>query len=316
MEELIKNGYSRRESGTEYMFLILERFKAVAEKGDPEDVIEAYKGIVDELKERRPVNAGAWNIMREIGKYLIEKDYDKDSFISFIEGLRKKIDEACWEAARVASHRVLRDDVIITLSRGVCLRRFFKILADTGRKVKVYVMESRPGMEGIDLADYLDKLGFETYLIVDSAARFFVKNCTKAFISAEAVAVNGAVVGKVGSSLLSLASNEARVRVYVIAPLYKFSPETIYGELLKLPEGDWTLLMSPDVRAMLPENYRARAPVYDVTPPQYIDGIATDAGLFAPQAVPVILKQIYGSFPPRILRVDEIIESLEKKYIW
>jgi translation initiation factor 2B subunit (eIF-2B alpha/beta/delta family) len=52
---------------------------------------------------------------------------------------------------------------------------------------------------------------------------------------ADTVAANGAVINKVGTSLIALAAHEARVRTFVIATTHKFSTETVFGELVKLP---------------------------------------------------------------------------------
>ncbi len=311
--ELVKHGYSKRETGTTLVFTIIEQLRNSAGGGNVREVAKTFLSLSRFVLDNRPASFGAINALRIIGEYLVEKGMD--GFIDFLDEMRRKYDRDCWEAARVAANRVVDGDVIITLSNSICVRRVFKILVDEGKSFKVYVMESRPGMEGLDTASYLNDLGVETYLIVDSAARFFMKKVNKAVIGAEAIAVNGAVVGKVGTSLLTLVANESRVRVFVVAPLYKFSFETIHGELVKLPEGNWRLLMSPDVRETLPRGYTARAPIYDVAPAQFIDGIATEIGLFAPQAVPVILKQIYGGFPPRIRPLNEVVSLVEKKYL-
>ncbi len=310
-EELFKHGYAKRDTGTSLVFTLIDELRDSASTGDLGRVVEKYKQLVEKIMRDRPASYGAINALRLIGEYLLSKGLE--GFMEYLDSLRRKYDRDCWEAARVAANRIVDGDVLITISNSLCVRRVFKLLVDQGRKFEVYVMESRPGMEGLDTASYLNDLGVKSYLIVDSAARFFMKNVKKAVIGAEAIAVNGAIVGKVGTSLLSLIANEARVRVFVVAPLYKFSLETIHGELVKLPEGDWRLLMSPDVRKSLPNEYRARAPLYDVAPANYIDGIATEYGLFAPQAIPVIIKQVYGSFPPRIRSLDEIGKLLEEK---
>jgi len=309
LEELLKHGYSKRSTGTELVFKIIDDLRNAFEQGGSNLFFRKYKEYVEYLKINRPASVGSWNILRFIGKHIVDNGFD--DLLEYLDKLKKDVDNACWEASKVASNRVVDGDVIMTISNSLCVRRMFKILVDEGIYFKVFVLESRPGMEGLELASYLNDLGVETYLVVDSAGRFFMKEVDKVFVGAEAIAVNGAVVGKVGTSLLSLVANEARVRVFVIAPLYKFSFETIHGELVKLPEGGWRLLMSEDVRKRLPENYVARAPLYEVTPPYLIDGIATEYGLFAPQAVPVILRQVYNSFPPNVPSIDEITRLLE-----
>jgi len=308
--ELLKLGYRRGLTSTEYALRVLDELISSSE--DRSRFLSTYLNLFKRVLRERPSNAASLNILRETGLYLLKRGFD--GLKAFLTDLRDKIIAACREAARVASHRVVDGDVLMTISDSVCLREMFKDLVERGVRFEVYVAESRPGMEGLDLADFLDKLGVKTYLIVDSAMRFFMKDVDKVFIGSEALVINGAVVGKIGTSLLALIANEARVRVFAIAPLYKLSFQTIYGELLELPEGDWSLLMSEDVKKTLPENYTARVPLHDVTPPSLIDGIATEYGLFAPQAIPVVLKQIYGAYPVEAPSIEEVVSKVKASY--
>lgn len=152
-------------------------------------------------------------------------------------------------------------------------------------------------------------MGVSTTLIVDSAARFHMKQVTRVLIGSEAVAANGAVVNKIGTSLLALAANEARVRVFVIAPTQKFSFETIHGELIEIPTLDPSLFVPKDLAEIGVKGY---APLFDVTPPEYIDAIATERGFIAPQAVPFLLRELYGSWPPRVPELSELEKKLEE----
>jgi len=127
------------------------------------------------------------------------------------------------------------------------------------------------------------------------------------------VAANGAVISKVGTSLLSLIANEARVRVLVVSPMYKFSYETVFGETFKIVEGDWKYLMSSEVRRNLPENYSVYVPLFDITPPEYIDALVTEYGLFSPQALAVIAKQTYW-FKYGASNLEEIVGKIKKNF--
>ncbi len=306
---LEKHGYRRGLTSTEYLFKVLDEL--IRASHDKTSFTTRYLEIVNTVLRERSTNTGSINLLRRVGEYVLENGVENIN--DYLLKLRNKCDNACSEAAKIAANRVVDGDVLITNSDSLCIRRMFKYLVEMGVRFSVYVTESRPGMEGFNLASYLDNLGVKTYLIIDSAARFFMKDIDKAFVGAEAIAVNGAVIGKTGTSVLCLAATEARVHVFVVAPLYKFSFETIHGELLKLPEAGWELLMDNETRKSLPENYVARAPLYDVTPPHLIDGIVTEYGLFAPQAIPVILRQLYGSFPPKLRPLNQIIEELRRE---
>jgi len=310
---LRQHGFATRSTGSELFFDIMSSLKKACETNDVKVFAKTFMDLYEKLMSERPSSMASVNGLRLVGEYFLNNELRGLS--EHIDELMKRYDESITIAAEIAAKRVVEGETLITNSNSLSVRRLFKVLRDNGVKIKAYVTESRPGLEGILLAEYLEKLGFETYLIVDSAVRFFMKNIDKAVMGAEAVAANGAVVGKIGTSLIALDAHEARVRVFIIAPTMKFSIETIYGELLKLPEGDWSLLMSEEVRRTLPENYQALAPLYDVTPPEYIDGIATERGLFAPQAIPIVLREIYGSFPPHITPLGNIVAEVKRRYL-
>ncbi|WFO76210.1 initiation factor 2B [Desulfurococcaceae archaeon MEX13E-LK6-19] len=322
IEELKKHGFNIGFTATEYSLKLLDEIRASFEKTtDYKSLARAFIDIVEKTMLERPTSAQAHNILRDLGLIIAEgyEDnimYDKtrENLFKSIELWRRKVVEECNEAALIASRRLLDGEVVMTNSRSICVLKAFEYAANEGKRLTVYVTESRPGMEGLITAEKIAELGHKVKLIVDSGARYFMKDVDKVLMGSEAVAINGAVISKVGSSLISLIAYEARVRVFYIAPTTKFSIETLFGELVKLPEGDWRRLMSPDVFASMPENYNARAPLFDVTPPNYIDGIATEQGLFAPQALPVVLKEVYGSWPPSLPSIEEVVEKVKQIY--
>jgi len=75
------------------------------------------------------------------------------------------------------------------------------------------------------------------------------------------------------------------------------------------------LLYNPD--AIIPKEWlnklssrvRTKAPLFDVTPPEYIDAIITEVGLLAPQAIPILIKEVYG-WPPKIIDINELINEV------
>ncbi|MEZ0393529.1 MAG: initiation factor 2B [Desulfurococcaceae archaeon] len=304
MQGLLEHGFAKRPTGSEYAFNVLESLKASC-SGDEAAIRRALLDAHRKILLERPAAAAALNLVRKVAEHLVEQG--REGMCEFIAKLEKDYDESIWKAAEVASKRIEDGDYIMTNSNSLTLRRLFRLLVESGVKFKVHVLESRPGMEGLALCEYLNELGVETYLSVDSSARFFMKNVDKVVVGVEALAVNGAVISKVGTSQLALAAHEARVRVMAIAPTMKLYNETVYGELVRLPEGDWRLLMSESVKASLPERYVARAPIYDVTPPQYIDAIATELGIVAPQAIPFVYKQVMGTYPPKIVPIEELL---------
>jgi translation initiation factor eIF-2B subunit delta len=258
----------------------------------------------------RPASMATINVLRQIGLYILEHGYS--GVDKYILELKEKYQAILEKAVEVMSRRIASGEVLLSNSNSLAVRKLLAHLAKQGKSVKLYVTESRPGDEGLLLAEYAEGLGFDVYLIVDSATRFFMKSIDKVVVGAEAVASNGAVVSKIGTSLIALVAKEARKRVFVIAPTAKFSPETLHGELLKLPEHDWRLLVSSEEAMRLPENYNARVPLYDVTPPEYIDAVATEYGLFAPQALPLVLSLVEKSGFTIIRPLEDVVSGLKK----
>mgnify|MGYP001772529128 CR=1 FL=1 len=300
-----------RETGSQLVFKLIESLIDSLRRSRKE-LVHTLKESYEVLTTTRPSSVGPLNVIRLVAEYLVSHGFD--GLDKYLAELEKKYDESLWRLAEIASKRVQDEDILMVNSDSLAVRRMINLAVKEGKKIRIYVLESRPGMEGLRLAEYLDELGVKTYLIVDSAARFFMKDVDKVFVGAEGVAANGAVIAKVGTSQLALVAKEARVRFFVLAPLLKFSVETVYGELLPLPEGDWKLLMSDDERRNLPENYIARVPLYDVTPPEAVDAIICEAGLIAPQAIPFILREIHGSYPPKLRPVRELLEEIIKRW--
>ena len=94
--------------------------------------------------------------------------------------------------------------------------------------------------------------------------------------------VNGAVVNKIGTSQIALSAHEARTRFLVAAETYKFAPRTIIGEFIEIEERDGAELLPAPIAKTLP-HVTARNPVFDVTPPEYVDLIMTEEGAIPPR---------------------------------
>lgn len=298
-----------RLTGSELFFDVLNRLTEVAIKSGKDAFTSNLLEILEKVLAERPASMATINALREILMYFLEKGVD--GLAEHISKVKSNYDAALWKSAEVASRRVANGDRVFTNSNSLAVRRLLRVLRDQDKYVEVYVSESRPGNEGILIAEYAESLGFKVYLIVDSAVRFFMKDIDKVFVGAEAISANGAVVSKVGTSLVALVAKEARKRVFVIAPTMKFSYETIHGELLKIPEGGVGLLANAEEDQRLLQGFTARVPLYDVTPAEYVDAVATEYGLVAPQAIPMLLRALYGTYPPTIMSLNDTLAMLK-----
>jgi len=317
----LKVGYGEIMGSTESVEYVLDRMKhiiSIAE--DKGELVRYVTTLIDKSIKARPTSAMLINSSREILiklNELLDKGIAvaelKTELSKVIEDIILKAKMATDKAARIASHRIVDGDHIMTISYSKTVLKTLDYALMDGKRIKVTILESRPGGEGVVVARILSKKNIPTTLIVDSAARYFMKNVSKVVMGAEAIAVNGAVINKVGSSILALNAYEARVRVFVVAGIHKFSLETVFGELVDIPTAREEVLLPPDKRREIGENVKVYIPLVDVTPPEYIDAIITDRGVIAPQAVPFLLKEVYGTLPPKLPEVKDLIRQALSK---
>jgi len=159
-----------------------------------------------------------------------------------------------------------------------------------GKKLEVFATESRPKRQGHITVRQLAEKGLNVTMIVDSAARYFMNSIDVVVVGADTVASNGAVINKIGTSQIALCAHEARVPVMVCAESFKFSPQTLYGELVEIEEREIKEIADP---ADFP-GVKFRNPVFDATPPEYIDVIITELGVISPYAAYEVLSHLLG----------------------
>ncbi|MGC8975691.1 MAG: translation initiation factor eIF-2B [Thermoprotei archaeon] len=264
----------------------------------------------------RPPSQVVENILRryleEFVKLKAEAGFERavDATQDIVDSLIRELDLVRDAVAEIGSRRIENGDTILTHSYSTTVLRVFEKAVKRGTTFRVYVTESRPIGEGRVTASNLSRLGIETTLIVDSAVRYVMKRVNKVFVGADAIAVNGAIINKVGTSAVALVAKEARSRLYVLAGTYKLSFETVFGELIEQVFLEDVELIIPKEKIQgLPSDVRVRAPLFDVTPPEYIDAIITEKGVLAPQAVPVLVATLYG-WPPKIKSLRELLREV------
>ena len=304
--------YGRIQSATEATLSIVEEAINVIFKVQDIELIKGFiKEYFTQAIKARPANALLINILRKLLENIREPLLQGDLYTlrenitnSFRE-LKSNIERINELVAHFAVRRIEYGDTILTNSYSTTVITALKKAKQLGKNIRVFIAESRPGLEGLKAAKELDEAGIPVTLFVDSAVRYFMKEVDKVFVGAEAIAANGAVVSKVGTSLIALAAHEARVNVFVLASTLKFSPETIFGQLVELLEKEPESLVSKEKMKELGK-VKIKVPIFDVTPPEYIDAIITEKGLIAPQAITLVIREIYG-WPFRVTAIKELL---------
>ena len=210
--------------------------------------------------------------------------------------MRETLMQHVERAAGIAERRLEDGDTVLTNTYSLFVKKTILRAAERGKALRVIVAESRPGGEGVQLAVELADAGVPAQLVVDSAVRYVMREVDKVVVGADAIAANGAVVNKIGTSLIALAARERGVDFYVAAETYKFSPYTLIGELVEIEEREASEVVPADLLAKHPL-LSVRNPAFDVTAPEYVTGIITELGVFPPAAAALVLREMYRSEP-------------------
>lgn len=137
---------------------------------------------------------------------------------------RTDLGQAVTDAARTAA-QLLSDHEpwIATLSASEGVLAAIRAVASDGRKPRVIVAESRPGLEGRATARVLAEAGIETWIVADAALPMLLSQTSALWIGADAVTELG-VLNKIGSYTAALAAREHGVPAWAIAVRRKFMP--------------------------------------------------------------------------------------------
>jgi len=265
--------------------------------GDPKDFEEYMKTVADVIGSTRPTAVSLHNALRYVlnrvkGAKSLEEAVSAavsaaNSFIVASLSAVKRIGD-------IGSKLIEEGDVVLTHCNSSAALSVLKTAFKSGKRFRVYATETRPKFQGLLSYRELAESGIPVALIPDSAVRFVMREIDKVVVGADTVTANGAVINKVGTSLIALAAYEARARFYVATETYKFSPSTILGELVTIEEREPEEVVPHDLLVRHP-NLRVRNPAFDVTPPEYIDAIITERGVIPPKAAAMVLLEDYGA---------------------
>ncbi|WP_286879100.1 ribose 1,5-bisphosphate isomerase [Methanoculleus sp. UBA413] len=263
---------------------------------DPETFKQEMQGAAGVLTATRPTAVSLPNAVRYVMRAL-------DSFES-VEAAREATlsraaefiehsEHAVEWIAEIGARHISDGDVILTHCNSEAALGCILEAHRQGKEIEVYATEVRPRGQGLITIRTLNEAGIRTNYIIDSAVRYFINDVDLVIVGADAIAVNGAVVNKIGTAQIAHAANEARTNVIVAAETYKFAPRTILGEKIEIEERDPAEVLPREEAERLPF-VRVRNPAFDVTPAEYIDLIITERGAIPPELAYTVIRDYLG----------------------
>ena len=258
---------------------------------DIKDLRITLKKAGERLIATRPTAVSLRNsvyiVLRGLEK-VDDLDILKSKIISQAESFIESSNIALERISEFGSNRIKPDSIILTHCNSTAAVSTIIMAHSEGKNITVYATESRPKKQGYITVRQLAEANVPVTLIVDSAVRHIMPKVDIVVVGADTVASNGAVINKIGTSQIALCAHEARVPVMVCAETFKFSHETLAGELVQIEERDENEIVKPEEFP----GVRIFNPVFDTTPPEYIDVIVTEEGVISPHAAYEIIKEM------------------------
>ena len=163
-----------------------------------------------------------------------------------------------------------------------------------GRKVFVYVDETRPRSQGARLTAWeLMNEGVEHLIIPDNAGAHLMSKgkVDLIIVGADRIATNGDVANKIGTFEKAIVAKHFGIPFYIAAPLSTFDLSAKTGNAIEIEErspDEVNYQTGPDangqmhtIRVSNPGS-NALNPAFDVTPAEFITGIITEKGIIQP----------------------------------
>ncbi len=161
-----------------------------------------------------------------------------------------------------------------------------RIAHDSGKKIFVYVDETRPRLQGAKLTAWeLQQEGIDYSIIADNAAGHFMKNkdIDLAIVGADRIAANGDFANKIGTYEKAVLAKVNNIPFYVAAPGSTFDFSLKNGDGIPIEERDENEVLMVNNSRLGPVEGHAKNPAFDVTPHEYVTAFITEYGIFKPE---------------------------------
>lgn len=181
---------------------------------------ESILFILKAVKKQYPEFA----ILNEYSKrieLLLHND-DTSALINFLHNYEQSQTENILKIY-YKNENILKDiNSVVTLSNSKTVETVLCLMSERNILSKVCIAESRPKLEGRKLARKLCLKGINVELFADFSAAMYIKQCDAVIIGSDSVLVNGNVINKTGSLVLSILAKENRIPFYALAAKDKF----------------------------------------------------------------------------------------------
>jgi len=174
-----------------------------------------------------------------------------------------------------------------------------------GKKIHVYVDETRPLLQGARLTAYeLKKFGIPYTVICDNMAAVLMAQgkIQRVFLGADRIAINGDFANKIGTYTVAITAKYHNVPFHPVAPLSTVDFKCENGKSIPIEERAPKEVLGASgsfgtVR-WAPENSPVYNPAFDVTPVELVESLILDTGVYTRAELQNgVLKRLHKGLP-------------------
>jgi len=218
------------------------------------------------------------------------------SALESVAEFRARLETAQRDLGQVGANRLRDGDTIMTHCHSTDALACVEAAVDDGKALTALVKETRPRKQGHITARELTELGVDVTMVVDSAARRYMNEVDHVLVGADAIAADGSVVNKIGTSGLAVVARERGTPIVVAAGTLKLDPATMTGNAVEIEMREESEVLDDTERDAIGD-ISVENPAFDVTPPRYVDAIVTERGQFPPESIVTLMRELFGEGP-------------------
>ena len=272
-----------------------------------EELIEDLEKAKKVLFETRPTAVNlAWGLERimEVARKGNDVSEIKDSIIQTAKKMADKDVETNMKMGKCGVELFDNNDTVMTHCNAGALATVaygtalgvIRAIKESGKHVKVLATETRPVMQGSRLTAFeLKHDGIDVSLIPDTAVGYAMAKdlVKKVIVGADRILRTGHVFNKIGTYQIALLAKEHGIPFYVAAPLSTFDMKSEPDDVI-IEQREASEVTTVGDKKTAPDNIDVLNPAFDMTPPELVTGIITEAGVARPPYEESIQK-LFGS---------------------
>jgi len=151
-----------------------------------------------------------------------------------------------------------------------------------GKKIHVYVDETRPLLQGGRLTTYeLQKEGIPHTLICDNMAGVLMSQgkIQRVLVGADRIALNGDFANKIGTYSVAVLAKYHNVPFHPVAPMSTIDFACTSGKDIPIEQRKKTEVLGAFGVTWAPDQTEVYNPAFDVTPVELIESLILDSGI-------------------------------------